>query len=153
MAESGMWCAKCKAYNPSPGKHCQACGALMPQKSSPILIGCLGLFGIGIVLAIIGQITGPSKNGPVGSGSPPRYGEPPLSICEPAVSRRLKSPGSAKFSGLFDTRRTNIGGTYHIFGWVDSQNSFGALLRTRYVCDVRGGSNGWVVTNVVLVPR
>jgi hypothetical protein len=149
----GAWCPKCKKHDPAPRKYCQACGARMPKRSSPILIGCLGFFGIGVVLAIIGPIIGPPKT--VGSGPAPaaRSPEPPLSVCEPAVSQRLKSPGSAKFSGFFDTRLIKINQAYHIFGWADSQNSFGALLRTRYVCEVKVNSSGWVITNLRLVPR
>lgn len=54
-------------------------------------------------------------------------------ICQNFIKDRLKSPGSAEFSEEAET------GTYPTFtstGKVDSQNSFGALIRNEYACTV-----------------
>ncbi|MCY0960856.1 hypothetical protein [Streptomyces sp. H27-H5] len=59
-------------------------------------------------------------------------------MCEQFTKQRLKSPGSAEFSGADETTVTTISGTapwkYRVVGHVDSQNSFGALVRNTYDC-------------------
>jgi len=37
----GMWCPKCKSFNPATNQFCGECGAAMQKKTSPIAIGCL----------------------------------------------------------------------------------------------------------------
>ena len=56
------------------------------------------------------------------------------SACESAVTGILKSPSSADFGGW--QRRENADGTFEISGYVDSQNSFGAMLRAQFSCSV-----------------
>ena len=53
--------------------------------------------------------------------------------CEDFVKDRLKSPGTADFS---DTEREGSGRTWTVRGSVDSQNSFGAVVRNTYTCKV-----------------
>ena len=48
------------------------------------------------------------------------------------VSSFLKSPGSAKFIDLVVRKKSGTENQYVAFGDVDSQNSFGALLRTHF---------------------
>ncbi len=57
-------------------------------------------------------------------------------FCQMHVKNALKSPGSAKFSWKIeiDTFPTENFTKYHILSYVDSQNSFGGLLRTYYKC-------------------
>jgi hypothetical protein len=58
--------------------------------------------------------------------------------CEDVVEKQLKSPASAEFSSV-----ATGGGPWTVQGTVDSQNSFGALVRTTYECTVTivdGGS-------------
>lgn len=51
------------------------------------------------------------------------------------VERGLKSPQSAKFPWSFDDYHVTVYGnqTYSVRGFVDSQNSFGAMLRSNFV--------------------
>lgn len=62
---------------------------------------------------------------------------------------KLKSPGSAKFPGLFESENhiKYLGDRkYKIDSWVDSQNSYGALIRTNYSCImVEKGGDKWVM--------
>jgi flagellar basal body-associated protein FliL len=55
------------------------------------------------------------------------------------VKRNLVSPGSAKFEWISepDCKISKDGFEYTISSWVDSQNSFGALIRTRFTGVVR----------------
>ena len=50
------------------------------------------------------------------------------------VTKRLKSPGTAKFQFLDSENIENLGNqTYRISSYVDSQNSFGAVIRTNFI--------------------
>lgn len=55
------------------------------------------------------------------------------------VKDQLKAPGTAKFPGSTDpdTQVLKSGTKYTVMSWVDSQNSFGALIRSPYVGSVR----------------
>lgn len=56
-------------------------------------------------------------------------------MIEDFVKRSLISPGSAKFPGIFkryDHVKYLTEQKYSIISYVDSQNSFGALLRTNF---------------------
>lgn len=53
------------------------------------------------------------------------------------VSVRLKSPASAKFASSSDSTIVNQGdGKYLVRSFVDSQNAFGAMMRTNYICEM-----------------
>ena len=57
--------------------------------------------------------------------------------CQNAVRAQLKAPSTAKFPGVLekaDAVTTYENGNKTWSGWVDSQNSFGALLRTDFLC-------------------
>lgn len=53
------------------------------------------------------------------------------------VKPRLKSPASAKFASKAESTVVNHGeGKYLVRSYVDSQNAFGAMIRTEYFCDI-----------------
>ena len=70
----------------------------------------------------------------------PMNGFEVLHYAEKLVKESLKSPSTAKFSGYLD-RKTRWKKTYDngdtqfyvVAGWVDSQNAFGAMLRSSYL--------------------
>ncbi len=103
-------------------------------KSSPsaFKVGCLVfvalvvlLFGGCAVLLVVGS----------NSDSPPDNSYAAQAACENSIQNRLKSPSTAKFN-------TQISGSdpYTVSGTVDSQNSFGATLRSSFQCTVTAGS-------------
>jgi hypothetical protein len=76
-----------------------------------------------------------------GDGAP--LSESAAVMCEDFVKERLKSPGSADFPGVTSpdyAKTTTLHNTkpwkYKVTGVVDSQNSFGAKVRSNYVCTV-----------------
>lgn len=76
-------------------------------------------------------------------------------MAEDFVSRLLKSPGSAEFSSYSESDiRYKGGGRYRVKGFVDSQNSFGAMLRNHYMVDLftTNGKN-WLRTAIHLGTR
>jgi hypothetical protein len=55
------------------------------------------------------------------------------------IKDRLKSPSTAEFPGTFEKKNhvTDLGnGVYQINSWVDSQNGFGAMIRSRWSCRI-----------------
>jgi len=73
------------------------------------------------------------------------------------VKDKLKSPGTADFGGVFsdyqkpDDVVTDLsGGKFRVRAWVDAQNSFGAKLRNRFVCELEYmGNDRWRLTSLV----
>lgn len=63
------------------------------------------------------------------------------------VKDRLKSPSTAEFPGARERRQhtKRLGdGRYGINSWVESQNSFGAQIRTRFAAIIRQtGEDTW----------
>lgn len=63
------------------------------------------------------------------------------------VKPRLKAPATAEFPSMWndDSHITKLGtGSYCVYSWVDSQNSFGAKLRMHYTCRLHKTSdNSW----------
>lgn len=74
-----------------------------------------------------------------GATPPPKAGPTTADahlICQDFVSKRLKAPSTAKFADLYDVKAFKEAGHFTVIGWVDSQNSFGAQIRTNYTCSV-----------------
>jgi hypothetical protein len=71
------------------------------------------------------------------------------------VNQRLKSPGSAVYPDYQDGYVQRIGNnTYQITSYVDSQNGFGALLRSGWTATVQNaGNDRWKCGGVQLFPQ
>ena len=100
----------------------------------------LKLIGTGILVSIP-MLWFTFKNG--GTSSKPSVYQT-QSACESAVTGILKSPSSADFGGW--QRRENADGTFEISGYVDSENSFGAMLRAQFSCSVDASGNQAKIT-------
>lgn len=59
-----------------------------------------------------------------------------ITIAEKVVKEKLKSPSSAKFSGISETHVSLTDNTWSISGWVDASNSYGAIVRSSYVVTI-----------------
>lgn len=72
------------------------------------------------------------------------------------VKDRLKAPGTASFGSVFgdyqspDDCVVELGdGRFRCTGWVDSENSFGAKIRTRFSCIVKYvGNDKWQLEHI-----
>lgn len=114
------------------------------QKPKSKLVGCGVLLFIFIALVVIATNSCESK-------PKQEHSKAAASVmAEQFVKDKLKSPGSAKFQSFSDQNITDIGdGRYTIAAWVDSQNSFGALIRTKYICTVKyAGDDKWQLENL-----
>lgn len=103
--------------------------------------GCLVIIAIIVVGAIWGALFGSDDEDPV-PGEDPHVDEfTAIGACQNSVEAQLKSPGSAEFGGENAARQA--GGRYEISGWVDAQNSFGALVRVTWTCSATPTDTGY----------
>lgn len=75
------------------------------------------------------------------------------SMCQGFVKDRLVAPSTAKFPSVYsaETKTDKLGpGHYRVRSYVDAQNSFGAQIRTPYVCEVKKipDRNEWQLRNI-----
>lgn len=100
--------------------------------------------GVGIVVAFVAMAMGCqalTEGGP-DEGSAPGARD----ACEQFVDKRLKSPGSADYN----LTATNVGTRWTVVGTVDSENSFGASLRSRVECVMESGGADYTATSVTV---
>lgn len=145
-------CPECKKEVSDSAKTCPHCGYKLiedevqktniqskkPKKKS----GCLTLVIIGAALLIIFYIFyiigSNGDNSPL-SNSTSANKFLAYNYAEDFVEKKLKSPSTAEFPGVTekDKHITDLGGgKYKINSWVDSQNGFGATIRTNFSCTI-----------------
>lgn len=71
------------------------------------------------------------------------------------VKRNLKAPSTASFPWFTGNQvavTTKPGCAFTVLAWVDSQNSFGAQLRSRYVVNLKyvDVGNSWQLTDIAI---
>jgi hypothetical protein len=66
-------------------------------------------------------------------------------MCQKFIQQRLTSPGSADYPFGASTGGDDLGGgRYRFRGYLDSQNGFGALIRSTYDCSIKwAGGSDW----------
>jgi hypothetical protein len=71
-------------------------------------------------------------------------------VSQEFVKRTLKSPSTADFGGVFhdpqsaeECCKKRNDDTWRCSGWVDSQNGFGATVRTRFSVTVKSTNGDW----------
>ena len=81
-------------------------------------------------------------------------------ICQQFVADTLKAPATARFEPTDtvmaainpDKKYRHLSFVWDTMGYVDSQNSFGALIRSKYICTVqRTGPDDWRLLNIMWV--
>jgi hypothetical protein len=92
-----------------------------------------------IVLGIIGNCAG-------GSSNSSKTSTDAIVAAENFVKDNLKAPSTAKFSN--EEAKQDNAGNWTVSGLVDSQNSFGAMLRSSFI--LRLDKNDSLISNVDL---
>jgi hypothetical protein len=103
--------------------------------------GCLPFLGIvllGIVVAFIFGATHHSSDVKFSVDA----------ACKHFVKAQLKAPSTAKFPSVDSATIGGTNGQYVEASYVDSDNSFGASLRSSFVCTVHKTSSGWVLDSL-----
>jgi hypothetical protein len=72
-------------------------------------------------------------------------------ICHDFVKDGLKAPATAKFPRTSEDEVSKVSDQeFRVISYVDSHNSFGAMIRTTYVCQVRyAGNDHWNLVSLV----
>lgn len=136
-------CRYCKSDLSEPAAKPKA--TKKPQKKKR---GCMAIVLVTLIFfaCIIGfALTSSSDSDQTGA-----TGTRALVICKSIIERQLKSPTTADFGPSYETSVSTLGkenGTYQdayrVRGYVDAQNSFGAVIRTNYTCDISYNGGDW----------
>lgn len=116
------------------------------------------LLGIIIVGALVAAAVVPSRRGA------PETAEPSVSTLEMracdaaqrAVRAELRAPATATFPGCaMGADQYRIGFTddrsqIYVFGHVDAENAFGAMIRTQFAVEMRNAGGEFIPTEVAL---
>lgn len=94
----------------------------------------------------IGAIAALAVVAAVVTGSGPDSPDAPTALearnqCQEWAKERLKSPSTADFSGV--TEESTGEGSWTISGDVDSENGFGASIRSTWTCNIRLDGDTW----------
>ncbi|MBN4070747.1 hypothetical protein JYT76_03610 [Olleya sp. AH-315-F22] len=124
-------CPECHQQISSKATSCPHCGYAPKKKKSSS--GCGLIVIILIVLVVLASIFNDDSNTtyiPTDNHA--------IRFAQSKVKPLLKSPSTAKFPDFRERQDhvTGCCGEFTVKSWVDSENSFGATIRTYYECDV-----------------
>lgn len=126
-------CPECGREISTEAESCPGCGAKRSASKGGFGIGCLLIILVGLGLLIFLAA--------VDSSQQPKPEDEASDACFMAqefVKQRLKAPSTADFSNCINDDGSvpvdkNDDGGWTAAGYVDSQNSFGAKIRSTYV--------------------
>lgn len=125
-------CSQCLAEVSPQAKKCSHCGSKIPQPTSPIV----KLLAIVLTIGVFSSIIISSMSGGSSTRSQPKqptvydYEQSAIAYAEPYITRLLKSPSTADFCR---GTATDLGDNkWQVSSCVDSQNSYGAMLRSNW---------------------
>lgn len=122
-------CPQCFAEVPAQAKKCSHCGSKLPQPTSLTTKILGGFFALSMLFMIItiSMSDTPSSYQQV---KEPNYEFLASAYSELFIKRMLKSPSTADFCSA---TATDLGeNKWRISSCVDSQNSFGAMIRSNW---------------------
>lgn len=103
------------------------------------------------ILALIFTIWVMSEIGSCGSGS--TYKADPeieaFTYGTGFVEKVLKAPSTADFCGYSDATIYPSGAGYIVSGWVDAQNSYGAMIRSTFSVTLHQSGSNWVCDELI----
>ena len=133
-------CAECDHWSKEICIHCQHCGQKFLVKTSRE--AWIGLVA-GAVLILVFCIWGMNQSMPPGiSDYDPSDLNSDAYYTAPAafVPAHLKAPRTATFARYRECTVEKSGDIYTVTGWGDAQNSFGAMIRQKFICTMRQDS-------------
>lgn len=153
-------CKECKGQVSTKAAACPHCGAKQPRRTSLTTWFVTIFFGLPIILMVIaGSGRNDDASAPAASRSPAVAAASPtansdtslsMSACEAAkeaVLKQLRAPATADFPGCvfgadsYSIRANPERSRFWVQGHVDSQNGFGANVRSKFIVELtRQGS-------------
>jgi hypothetical protein len=148
-------CRECGKEVSSGAPVCPHCGVKGPIRATAGVNVATAGVGIAILLGItycLGGFDSSSDNSPAAKAETSYYAA--YSRCNDELKLELKAPGTAVFSSERESRHIVQGDSIMIAGYVDAENSFGAKLRSNWVCVVRDfGASGQRLVSATMLPR
>ncbi len=139
-------CRECGKEVSSKASTCPHCGYKLKKK-----LGCFSwiaiIFIIVVIITIIEVMTRSTSSDRDYTSERTAY-----NLSKDYAKQNLKSPSTASYPGLFESKDhvKDLGnGRYQINSWVDSQNGFGATIRTKFSCVmVKKSGDRWGIENL-----
>lgn len=160
-------CPECKNSISDQASSCPQCGAPVNLKKSihentNKNNGCLkGLAIFAIIIFIIG-IAGAlgvgSESNSINStdtsvnsiNEPEDHTIEAFVYAQEQIEQQIKSPSSAEWPTAYESLLHQKGNVYTFKSYFDSQNSFGAMIRTNYICVVEENNNLYTIKELQL---
>lgn len=159
-------CRKCKkVYTGSP---CPKCGGVDYDDFKPTS-GCAWLFLLTFILmlVLVGISNGVKYSGQSDPNSTATATKKEsekdntllvqelISASQKYVKQQLKAPSTAKFPGeVWQINEYKVytmpDGIYGVTSWVDSQNGFGAMIRSQWLVRLKKNGDRWEPTKVIV---
>jgi len=114
------------------------------EKTKNQTIGCISIIVIVFIFAVFVSSCGSEHNSKQNA----------FLMAQQLVTEKLKAPTTAKFPAYEDRFVTDKGeGNYTVASYVDSQNSFGAMIRSNFRVELKYlKENKWNSKNLTIVP-
>lgn len=119
----------------------------MTAGKKSLIIACVGLF----VALYVFLLLGGHEAGRTQEAKPDRADEVAAwAMSREFVKDRLKAPSVAQFASYTQSSVSEYPtGNFTVKSYVDSQNSFGAMLRSDYTCKLRyEGNDQWLLLSI-----
>ena len=96
--------------------------------------------------------TSSSSSGSSSTTNTARHSDDDAFYCATLIVKDyLKAPSTAKFCKLSDATVTHLGnGEYMVTGWVDAENSYGAMIRSDFVVTYTATEKGFKNGNAII---
>lgn len=149
-------CKECGSIVSTTAKACPTCGAKPPRRTSMLTWIVLAIFIFFGVKACVSGTGGSSTPSTAGTTSSSRCSEGMAhTMATNFVRKQLQSPSTAKFPGTSDdgvTVRSLGECKFDVTSYVDSQNVFGATVRSRFWVQMESNPEGtnWRASDLVL---
>jgi len=140
-------CKKCEHFYGKKKEKCPKCGLanndIEPESNIKLIAGLITVaIFIGLIFGVKSLFTFDSDSNDVTNSYNNSSTNKQLAYnyAMDYVKQKLKSPSSAEFPSLFDRQEhiTELSSTeYQINSWVESQNSFGAMIKTNFSCLIK----------------
>jgi ribosomal protein L40E len=153
-------CTHCGQVNPIDATRCSSCSYYFPltdaQRVNNFSSTSKFYFSIfAVIVVAIGAFFIYDRN----TYKPPRADPTPTAdtptetgaiwFCQDTIKNLLVSPSTAKFQDVFTAEVTQDGNTFTVSSFVDSQNAFGAMLRTHFICKLEyTGKRTWKLLDI-----
>lgn len=134
-------CPECNKSLADNAKICPKCGYIfhsVHNTAVSFLIAAFGFFFLMIILSVF--FSSCEKNTPdIPTTQDACY------MSHQFLDKLLKAPSTAQYESCYDAKVTQIGNNQFVVNsYVDSQNSFGAMIRTKYSMTLKYlGNDNW----------